>query len=404
MSMTREASVLRVPLAHRRASHGQPLAWRRPVAGGAFALAVVALPVLTSGDPTLTEAAVVVVVCSGFTIAGLLEAKRLPDNAVGPLLCLFGVTALLSTFVAAANPLWFTLGYAVHALPPLALAHLLLCYPSGELRPGLERTAMRAAYLVVSPLPLVQLLVYDPTSHTYGLFDCPVGEERCPHSVLMLWDVPAAYEAVSLLQLSAQVVTALGLTALVVRRTVRSSPRSRWIFVGLLAVAILVAARVVLGNLLYLLHRSREFEVALFWTAGLAQAGVAGVLLHGLLRRRLAHASVSSLLVELGRAEPAAVERAVGEALKDPSLRLGFWLPERDRYVDVSGAPLDPPPPASGPGVTRLDHDGKPLAVILHDPSLDEEPGLVEAAGAAAALALQNMRLQAELRARLLEL
>jgi signal transduction histidine kinase len=259
--------------------------------------------------------------------------------------------------------------------------------------------------LTGAALPVLQLLVYDSASHSYGLFDCPVGgKEECPHSLVMVWDVPAAYEALSYLQYAAQVMTALGLTALVGRRTLRASPRARWIFLGLLAVAVLVAVRVVMGNILYVLHRSREFEGALFWTAGLAQAGVAGVLLHGLLRRRLAYASVSSLLVELGRTEPVAVERAVRQALKDPGLRLGFWLHERNRYVDVRGAPIDPPAPESGAGVTLLEHDGDALAVILHDPSLDEEPGLVEAAGAAAGLVLQNARLQAELRARLLEL
>jgi hypothetical protein len=151
MSMIREVPVPRVQWAHRWGSGVWSFAWRGPVAGSALALAIVALPVVSSGDPTLTEAAMVVVVCSGFTIAGLLEAKRLPDNPIGPLLCLFGMSALLSTFVAAGDPLWFTLGYAVLALPPLALAHLLLCYPSGELRPGLERSAMLIAYMVVGP-------------------------------------------------------------------------------------------------------------------------------------------------------------------------------------------------------------------------------------------------------------
>jgi signal transduction histidine kinase len=50
-----------------------------------------------------------------------------------------------------------------------------------------------------------------------------------------------------------------------------------------------------------------------------------------------------------------------------------------------------------------LDHDGKPVAALVHDPSLLEDPGLIEAVGAAASLALENSRLQAELRAQLAE-
>jgi signal transduction histidine kinase len=44
------------------------------------------------------------------------------------------------------------------------------------------------------------------------------------------------------------------------------------------------------------------------------------------------------------------------------------------------------------------------VAAIAHDPALDDEPQLVRAAAAAAALALENQRLEAELRARIEEL
>jgi signal transduction histidine kinase len=47
-----------------------------------------------------------------------------------------------------------------------------------------------------------------------------------------------------------------------------------------------------------------------------------------------------------------------------------------------------------------MGEDG-PLAVLVHERALLDDPGLVEAAGGAARLALQNARLRAELRARL---
>ena len=50
-----------------------------------------------------------------------------------------------------------------------------------------------------------------------------------------------------------------------------------------------------------------------------------------------------------------------------------------------------------------LEHHGERLAALVHDPSLLDEPKLVEAAGAAARLALENARLQAETRAQLEE-
>ena len=53
---------------------------------------------------------------------------------------------------------------------------------------------------------------------------------------------------------------------------------------------------------------------------------------------------------------------------------------------------------------TPVERDGRPIAMLVHDPSLAEEPELVHAVGGAAALALENERLTAELRATVSEL
>jgi signal transduction histidine kinase len=51
-----------------------------------------------------------------------------------------------------------------------------------------------------------------------------------------------------------------------------------------------------------------------------------------------------------------------------------------------------------------VERDGEPIAALIHDPALAEDQELVQSACAAAALTLENARLQAELRARLAEL
>jgi signal transduction histidine kinase len=69
--------------------------------------------------------------------------------------------------------------------------------------------------------------------------------------------------------------------------------------------------------------------------------------------------------------------------------------------VDAHGTPVALPDNGSGLTTTLIDRDGDPMAALLHDPSLAEEPELLDAVSAAAAIALENERLQAELRARL---
>ena len=84
----------------------------------------------------------------------------------------------------------------------------------------------------------------------------------------------------------------------------------------------------------------------------------------------------------------------------DPTLQVGLWFPDRDAWVDEQGEPLHLPP-VEGRHATYI---GERLAVVMHDHDLVDQPALLEAAGSAARLALENARLQAELRAQLVEL
>ena len=52
---------------------------------------------------------------------------------------------------------------------------------------------------------------------------------------------------------------------------------------------------------------------------------------------------------------------------------------------------------------TLLRRDGQPIAALIHDPMLRDDPELIEAAAAAARLAIDNERLQATIRAQLQE-
>ena len=97
---------------------------------------------------------------------------------------------------------------------------------------------------------------------------------------------------------------------------------------------------------------------------------------------------------------PGGVHQALARAIGDPTLQLALWLPERGVWADEDGRELDLPV-GRGRAVTMV---GDHLAAMIHDPVLFDQPALVEAAGSAAHLALENERLHAELRAQLAEL
>jgi signal transduction histidine kinase len=134
---------------------------------------------------------------------------------------------------------------------------------------------------------------------------------------------------------------------------------------------------------------------AALWVAVVA---VPVAFLWGLLRERLAFAGVGDLVRVLGRVGPDQVQPGLARVLADPGLRVLFPVDD-GQFVDVEGNRVDAPVSDASRVVTRLGDGATPLAVLVHDPALLEHWELLEAAGAAARLALENARLQAEGRA-----
>jgi signal transduction histidine kinase len=138
------------------------------------------------------------------------------------------------------------------------------------------------------------------------------------------------------------------------------------------------------------------YEIAL-------STGAVALLLR-LLRGGWERAAVTDLVVELSESRPATLGDALAHELGDPTLELGYWLQEAGTYVDARGRRLELPAPGSRRSVTHIEREGRPLAVLVHDPAVQEDPGLVDAVAEAAGLAGSNARLQAEVRAQVADL
>ena len=130
------------------------------------------------------------------------------------------------------------------------------------------------------------------------------------------------------------------------------------------------------------------------------------VFLVAVLDARLARSAVGDLLVEL-RSEPAPTD------LREPARPRVARPRGQPRLLAPAVRRMGRPGRATGHlaarrqlarSVTLIDGDGGHLAALVHDPSLDEEPQLLQAVGAAAGIALENGRLQVELKAKLQEL
>jgi signal transduction histidine kinase len=137
----------------------------------------------------------------------------------------------------------------------------------------------------------------------------------------------------------------------------------------------------------------------------LAVAWIGFTLSVDLLRARWAESAVSGLIVDLGSAsDTAGLRGRLARALGDPSLVVGYRLPESGDLVDDAGRPVQLPPPGSGKVATRVGAPGEEVAVLVHDEALAAEAELIESVSAAARIAVANARLQAEARRRAAEL
>jgi PAS domain S-box-containing protein len=116
----------------------------------------------------------------------------------------------------------------------------------------------------------------------------------------------------------------------------------------------------------------------------------------------LSRISISGLVVALENGAP--IRDALAGALHDDNLAVQYWLDlrhgtTRGGWVDPQGHAATEPNPGAGRAVKLVEQDGRPIAAISYDATLDDEPELLDAVTAAAGLALRNDRLQAELRA-----
>jgi signal transduction histidine kinase len=224
------------------------------------------------------------------------------------------------------------------------------------------------------------------------------------NNALLAIESRSFYDVVTYIQTIVGVVGMLGIAAVLAHRYRTAAPASKRVLgpvylAGLVTMALLSIS--LTADVTSWPDGAAEDVIDVLAMAALAAVPVAFV--GALLRVRLvAGGGVSQLVRNVGTASD--LRALIADALGDSSVQLAFWLPERGHYVDAEGRDVTLPEPGSGRSATVIDHDGRRVAAIVHDPTLDDARDLVQGAGAAIALALDNQRLNAELRARVEEL
>jgi signal transduction histidine kinase len=320
-----------------------------------------------------------------FAACGLVAWRRRPDSAVGRMLTIAGFGVLIPTIVAEIDsPLTITLATLFGELWIAAFATLILSFVTGG------RLSSRVDVLIVG-------------AFWVGLLGLQFAEmlflENKDNLLLVSPDAGIA-SALYKLQLGVLIVAALAVVLVIGERWRSASrPRRRALLPSLGGSLCGVLYAAWLTSLLV-----ESPVIPLVWLLNTALLTVPAALLWGMLRSRLARGGLADVLRELATARGVRLEEGLAKVLGDPGLVLAYRVPGERSYLDGRGQPVELPGPGDDRSAAPIERDGRELAVLVHDPSLDDDPELVEAVAAAAAITLDDARLQAESQDRLAEL
>jgi len=330
---------------------------------------------------------------------GLVFWARRPGNRFGVLLAAAGFAWFVLEWInpSIGSAAAFTIGLCLYAACAPLVGHALLAYPGGKLSSWIERGAVAAAYGGGGALlGVVPALLSSPAS---------AGCNECPRNLAVLADRPTLADDLTRVGLYLGVGWALVLTLLVVISFVRASETARrtgWPPAAAGTAYLVLVAATFAASLDRGFLWNGTFERRLWLAEAAALVGVATGVSWSLLRGRRARSTVARLVVELAEsAPPGGLRDVLAEIVGDPELVLAYPLDGSDRLVDAAGRPVEL---SALRAQTRLVRDGRPVAVLAHAPGLLDDEQLVDDVTTAARLALENERLQAEVRARLEEL
>jgi signal transduction histidine kinase len=326
-----------------------------------------------------------------FILAGLIGWTRRPTNRTGMLMVAVGFGVFIGSLGEANYPVPYTLGALFGSLFIATFIHLLLAYPSGRLISRKARALVIAGYVTAFVAPLLDSMF--PARQT-----CK--PHACPDNLVFISHDHTAHVVQTACWTTAAVVLFLATFVLLVGRWRRATPALRRILRPVYLAGGLSVVLLAIG-----------FVVTPFWSLGDNVVSIALIVtftavpflfLAGLLGTTMARgAGLGTIFSGVPeRASPGEVQEGLRQALRDETAQVAYWYEEDRHYVDVDGNRFELPPDTRDRVVTRLEYADEPVAAIVHDAALLEEPELLDGIANAARITLERDKLLVEVRAR----
>jgi signal transduction histidine kinase len=370
------------------------------LAVGLGALAVAQGPgrFTTYAGRSALAATLTVVAGLGLVVAGLITAFGRRAGRIGDLAVLAGLVWFAPVWAGwdKGPPLVRSLAMVAAGFTFPLLLHLALAYPSGRLHGAAARALVLVVYLEAAVAALGHALFRDP------FFD-PNCWANCTDNRFLLRSLPPLARGIEVADRWFTAAAAAVLVGLCAWRLLRDSGPARRALLPVALPAILFAATVV-AHAVALQRRPLEDPSdpafrTIFMVGCAAVILLAAGLVWAVVRTRVQRRAVARIATSVGQAPaPGSLQAALSQAIGDPELRIAYWLPDAQHYVDANGRPVAEPVTTPGRAITALVRDGHRVAVVSHTAAV---PDLERELGAAVRLALENERLQAQALAQL---
>jgi hypothetical protein len=311
---------------------------------------------------------------------GLADLSQARDVDFARALIVAGVLWSLSALAASQEPLAASVGHASLWCGDLAIAYLLLSYPSGRLADRPARNLFVAAALIVGVLFLpTALLAQFP--HPAPWSTCTA---HCPHNTFKLGLSPPTLVLNLIYGLRDLLVVAVfaAIAATLVRRAQQAQHLLGQLYAPVATFAVIQFAVFVLYFPLRAAAPDSGLVSVLSWTFVLALPATGLACGTGRLYQRIRTANVLEHVARsLNDSRSAAdVRLGLAGALQDPSLRILHSFPgDSHAWIDESGAPVLLAQARADQQVAEV-ASGSWRIAVLHDRSLVEDRPLVLAA------------------------
>jgi len=342
------------------------------------------------GKVDYTNPRLILVAAVGLVMVGTgLAAGVTGERRVGVLVVVAGYSWLIERYFGAwHDQLVVSLAGLLPGLWAALLIHAVVAFPGGRMRNWVDRLVVIGFY-VLQVGGQVGILMTLPSFEPRG----GVG----PNKIVIFHSYWLSEKIGRWTDIPTIPLLLVGVAIFVYRAAVSSPPvRRAYGFVW-------TGAIVLMGNLALLITAGLGYvnfnEVYGQWLEYVAGAVPLTMAIY-LYAARVTQDRLVNLVVDLESGERG--ERLLASlrhTLGDPSLELIYT--GADGWIDADGLPVDAPSDSTDRRLTPIEYRGTSIGALIHDPVLLRSPERLATAKAAAGLAIDNERLQAELRARL---